>query len=43
MNGKSTLRFRNPGIDNVLLVINKFVKDTVELTPANITATINKS
>ena len=43
INGKSTLLFRKPGIANVLLVINKFVNDIVELTPASITATINKS
>jgi hypothetical protein len=43
INGNNTRLFLNPGIDNVLLVINKFVNETVELTPANITATINKS
>jgi hypothetical protein len=41
--GNKTLLFLKPGIANVLLVINKFVKDIVVLTPAKITATINKS
>jgi hypothetical protein len=43
MNGNKTLLLRNPGIANVLLVINKLVNETVVLTPAKITATINKS
>jgi len=43
MNGNKTLLLRNPGIANVLLVINKLVNETVVLTPARITATINKS
>jgi hypothetical protein len=43
INGNNILLFRRPGIDKVLLVINKFVNDIVELTPAKITATINKS
>jgi hypothetical protein len=37
--GSKTLLFLKPGIANVLLVINKFVKPTVELTPAKITLT----
>jgi hypothetical protein len=32
-NGINTRLFRNPGIDNVRRVINKFVNDTVVLTP----------
>ena len=43
MNGNKIRLFLNPGIDNVLRVINKLVNDIVELTPASITATINKS
>jgi hypothetical protein len=43
INGNKTLLFRSPGIAKVRLVINKFVKETVVLTPAKITATINKS
>jgi hypothetical protein len=43
MNGNKTLLFLRPGIAKVLLVISKFVNDMVELTPASITATINKS
>jgi len=43
INGNKTLLFRNPGIAKVLLVINRFVKETVVLIPANITATISKS
>jgi hypothetical protein len=43
MNGNNTLLFLKPGIDNVRLVINKFVNEIVELIPASITATINKS
>jgi len=41
--GNKTLLFLKPGIANVLLVINKLVKETVVLTPAKITATISKS
>jgi len=41
--GSKILRFLKPGIDRVLLVINKLVKPTVELIPANITLTINIS
>jgi len=37
--GSKTLLFLKPGIANVLLVISKFVKPTVELIPANITLT----
>jgi hypothetical protein len=33
--GIKTLRFLKPGADNVLLVINKLVKDIVVLTPDN--------
>jgi hypothetical protein len=36
-NGNKTRLFLRPGIANVLLVINKFVKPTVELIPAKIT------
>jgi hypothetical protein len=43
INGNKTLLFLNPGIANVLLVINKFVKPTVELIPAKITLTIKIS
>jgi hypothetical protein len=43
INGNKTLLFLRPGIAKVLLVINKLVKETVVLTPAKITATINKS
>jgi hypothetical protein len=43
MNGNNTLLLRKPGIANVLLVIKRLVNETVELTPASITATINKS
>ena len=43
INGNKTLLFLNPGIDKVLLVINRLVNEIVELTPAKITATINKS
>jgi hypothetical protein len=43
INGSKTLLFRSPGIDKVLRVINKLVKEIVVLTPAKITATINKS
>jgi hypothetical protein len=43
MNGKSTLLFLSPGIARVRLVINKFVNETVVLTPARITATIKRS
>ncbi len=39
MNGKRTLLCFNPGIDKVLLVINKFVNETVVLTPAKTTET----
>jgi hypothetical protein len=41
--GNSILRFLKPGIDKVLLVINKFVNPTVELIPAKITLKINIS
>jgi len=41
--GNKTLLFLKPGIANVLLVINKFVKPTVELIPAKITLTIKIS
>jgi len=43
MKGNNIRLFLKPGIESVLLVINKFVNDIVELTPASITATINKS
>ena len=43
INGSKTLLLRRPGIASVLLVIKRFVNETVELTPAKITATINKS
>jgi len=43
MNGNKTLLFLKPGIANVLLVINKLVKPTVELIPAKITLIINMS
>jgi hypothetical protein len=43
MNGNKTLLFLKPGIANVLLVINKLVKPTVELIPAKITLIINIS
>jgi hypothetical protein len=41
--GNKTLLFLKPGIAKVLLVINKFVKPTVELIPAKITLTIKIS
>jgi hypothetical protein len=41
--GISILLFLIPGIANVLLVISKFVKPTVELKPAKITLTIKIS
>jgi hypothetical protein len=41
--GRRTLLFLKPGIAKVLLVINKLVNEIVVLTPAKITATINKS
>jgi len=41
--GNKTLLFLKPGIAKVLRVIKRFVKETVVLTPAKITATINKS
>jgi hypothetical protein len=41
--GIKTLRLRNPGIAKVRLVISKLVNEIVELTPANITPTVNKS
>jgi hypothetical protein len=41
--GSKIRLFFRPGIDKVLLVINKFVKDIVVLTPAKITEVINKS
>jgi len=41
--GNKILLFFKPGIDKVLLVINKFVNDIVVLTPAKITEVINKS
>ena len=37
INGNRIRLFLNPGILKVLLVINKFVKDIVVLTPAKIT------
>lgn len=43
INGNKTLLFLSPGIAKVLRVISKFVNDIVVLTPAKITATINKS
>jgi hypothetical protein len=39
-NGINTLLFRNPGADNVRLVINKLVNDIVVLIPDNITVII---
>jgi hypothetical protein len=42
-NGKSTLLLRIPGIAKVRLVTNKFVNETVVLTPAKITLIINMS
>jgi len=41
--GSKTLLFLSPGIANVLLVINKLVKPTVELIPAKITLKISIS
>lgn len=41
--GSSTLLCLIPGIVNVRLVINKLVKETVELIPAKTTETSNKS
>jgi len=43
INGKRTLLLLNPGIDKVLLVINKLVNPTVELIPAKITLKIKIS
>jgi hypothetical protein len=43
INGNNTRLLRRPEDDNVRLVINKFVNEIVVLTPAKITATINKS
>jgi hypothetical protein len=43
INGNNIRLFFKPGIDNVLLVTNKLVKDIVVLIPANITDVINKS
>jgi len=43
MKGNKTLLFLKPGIASVLLVINKFVKPTVELIPAKITLIIRIS
>jgi len=40
MNGNSIRLYLKPGILKVRLVINKFVKEMVVLTPAKITATI---
>jgi len=40
INGSNIRLFRNPGILNVRLVINKFVKDIVVLIPAKITLTM---
>jgi hypothetical protein len=37
INGNKILRFLKPGIDKVLLVINKFVNEIVVLIPAKIT------
>lgn len=42
-NGIKTRLFLNPGADKVRLVINKFVKDIVVLTPDNITVMIAMS
>jgi hypothetical protein len=42
-NGIRTLLFLKPGIDKVLLVINKFVNDTVVLIPDKSTLNIAKS
>jgi hypothetical protein len=41
--GIKTLLFLKPGIDKVLLVINKLVKDTVVLIPDSRTLNIAKS
>ena len=41
--GIKTLLFRKPGIDNILLVINRLVKDTVVLIPDNNTLNIARS
>ena len=41
--GSNILLCLMPGIHNVRLVINKFVNDTVELIPANITDNKSKS
>lgn len=41
--GIKTRLFLNPGADKVRLVINKFVKDIVVLTPDNITVIIAMS
>jgi hypothetical protein len=41
--GIRTLLLRKPGIDKVLLVIRRFVKETVVLTPAKITLKIATS
>ena len=42
-NGSIERLLVNPGIDNVLLVINKLVNDIVVLIPAKIVAIISKS
>jgi len=42
-NGNNTLLLLKPGIARVLLVISRLVKDTVVLTPANITDNIKIS
>lgn len=43
MKGIAFFLFLNPGADRTLLVINRFVKDIVVLTPANITLSIAAS
>jgi len=43
INGSNILLCLIPGIHRVLLVINKFVNDTVELIPAKTTDSNNKS
>jgi hypothetical protein len=42
-NGTNIFLYFKPGIPKVLLVINKFVKEIVVLTPEKIIATILKS
>lgn len=43
INGSKTFLFRNPGMDKVRLVINKFVKEMVVVIPAKITEIIAAS